>query len=72
MVACDIEAELKSLARYQTMLVELEIVLKGIGTRRGWSSTRIAGAVLGMEGRINAVERRVQMLLIEAAKDDDL
>jgi len=46
--------------------------LKRIAYNRSWSHIRIAAAVLGLEERINQVERRVQMLLIETIKDDDL
>jgi uncharacterized protein with PhoU and TrkA domain len=72
MSAGQIEAELRSLARYRGMLVELEMTLKRLAASRGWSSTRIAESVFGLEGRINAVERRVQMLLTQAERDDDL
>jgi uncharacterized protein with PhoU and TrkA domain len=47
-------------------------VLRRVAVERAWKETMIADALLELEQRINAVERRVQMLLIEAAKDDDL
>jgi ribosome-binding protein aMBF1 (putative translation factor) len=67
-----IEAELRTLAQHQKMLLELDQVLRRIGTERGWSQTRLATVLVELEQRINQIERRVQMLLIEAAKDDDL
>ncbi len=67
-----IETELRTLAQHQKILLELNQVLRRIGTEPGWSRTRLAAALIELEQRINEVERRVQMLLIEAARDDDL
>jgi hypothetical protein len=47
-------------------------MLRRIGTERGWSRTRLTAELIELEQRINEVEHRVQMLLIEAAADDDL
>ena len=67
-----IEVELRILSRRQKVLMEIEQVLKRIAAGRGWSRTRVTAALVELEQHINAVGRRVQMLLIEAAKDDDL
>jgi hypothetical protein len=64
-----IVAELRTLAQHQKVLLELDQMLRRIGSKRGWSRTRLAGE---LKQRINEIEWRVQMLLIEAAKDDDL
>jgi len=53
-------------------LLELDQVLRRIGTERGWSRTRLTVEILELGQRIKEIERRVQTLLIEAAKDDDL
>jgi ribosome-binding protein aMBF1 (putative translation factor) len=66
-----IDAELQTLARHQKVLLELDQVLRRIGTERGWSRTKLAHELIELEQRINQIERRVQMLLIQAAKDDD-
>jgi hypothetical protein len=67
-----IEAELRTLAGHQKILLELDQVLRRIGTERGWSRTRLSAELIELQRRIRQIERRVQMLLIEAAKDDDL
>jgi len=67
-----IDAELRTLAQHQKVLLELDQVLRRIGTERGWSRTRPAAELIELGQRIKEVERRVEMLLIEAAKDDDL
>ncbi len=67
-----IDAELRTLAQHQKVLLELDQVLRRIGTERGWSRTRLAAELIELGQRINEVEHRVQTLLIEAAKDDDL
>ena len=67
-----IDAELRTLAQHQKVLLELDQVLRRIGTERGWSRTRPTAEILELGQRIKEVERRVQTLLIEAATDDDL
>ena len=67
-----IESELRTMAQHQKILLELDQVLRRIETEPGWSRTRLAAALIELEQRINEVERRVQMLLIEAANNDDL
>jgi ribosome-binding protein aMBF1 (putative translation factor) len=67
-----ITAELRTLAQHQKVLLELDQMLRRLATERGWSRTRLAAELVELEQRINEVERRVQMLLIEAAADDDL
>ncbi len=67
-----IDAELRTLAQHQKVLLELDQVLRRIGTERGWSRTRLTAEILELGQRIKEVERRVQTLLIEAVKDDDL
>jgi ribosome-binding protein aMBF1 (putative translation factor) len=67
-----IAAELRTLAQHQKLLLELDQMLRRIGTERHWSRTRLAAELTELEQRINEVERRMQMLLIEAAVDDDL
>jgi hypothetical protein len=67
-----IESELRTMAQHQKILLELDQVLRRIGTEPGWRWTRLAAELIELEQRINEVERRVQMLLIEAANDDDL
>jgi hypothetical protein len=66
-----IEAELQTLAEHQKVLLELDQVLRRIGTERSWSRTKLADELTALEQRINQIERRVQMLIIQAAKDDD-
>jgi hypothetical protein len=36
-----IDAELQTLARHQKVLLELDQVLRRIGTERGWSRTKL-------------------------------
>jgi uncharacterized protein with PhoU and TrkA domain len=72
MSVSQIDSELRKLSYHQKVLMELEEVLRRVAVERAWKETMIADALLELEQRINAVERRVQMLLIEAAKDDDL
>jgi ribosome-binding protein aMBF1 (putative translation factor) len=67
-----IDAELRTLAQHQKVLLELDQVLRRIATERGWSRARLMAKILELGQRIKEVERRVQTLLIEAAKDDDL
>ena len=67
-----IDAELRTLVQHQKVLLELDQVLRRIGTERGWSRTRLTAEILMLGQRIKEVECRVQTLLIEAAKDDDL
>jgi hypothetical protein len=67
-----IAAELRTLAQHQKVLLELDQMLRWIGTERGWSRTRLVAELVELEQRIKEVERRVQMLLIEAAAADDL
>ena len=67
-----IDAELRTLAQHQKVLLEMDQVLRRIGTERGWSRTRLTAEILELGQRIKEVERRVQTLLIEAVKDDDL
>ena len=67
-----IDTELRTLARHQKVLLELDQALRRIGTERGWSRTRLTAETLELGQRIKEVERRGQTLLIEAAKDDDL
>jgi hypothetical protein len=67
-----IDAELQTLARHQKILLELEEVLRRIGTERGWSRTRLGARFIQLEQCINAIERRVQMLPTKAASDDKL
>jgi len=67
-----IDAELRTLAQHQKVLLELDQVFRRIGTERGWSRTRLAAELIELGRRIKEVERRVEMLLIAAAKDDDL
>jgi hypothetical protein len=72
MSVSQIDSELRKLSYHQKVLMELEEVLRRVAVERVWKETMIADALLELEQGINAVERRVQMLLIEAAKDDDL
>ena len=67
-----IAAELRTLAQHQKVLLGLDQMLRRLATERGWSRTWLAAELIELEQRINKVERRVQMLLIEAAADDDL
>ena len=67
-----IDAELRTLAQHQKVLLELDQVLRRIRTERGWSWTRLAAELIELGRRIKEVERRVEMLLIAAAKDDSL
>jgi len=67
-----IAAELRTLAQHQKVLLGLDQMLRRLATECGWSRTRLAAELIELEQRINEVERRVQMLLIEAAADDDL
>jgi hypothetical protein len=67
-----IDAELQTLARHQKILLELDEVLRRIGTERGWSRTRLGAELIQLEQCVNAIERRVQMLLIKVASDDNL
>ena len=66
-----IESELHKLSNHQKVLMGLEQVLKQIAAERAWKKAEVASSLVEIERLINAVERRVQMLLIEAAKDDD-
>ena len=66
-----IAAELHTLTQHQKVLVELDQVLRRIGTERGWSRTRLTAELIELEQRSKEVELRVQMLLGEAATDDD-
>jgi hypothetical protein len=63
-----IGAELRTLAQHQKVLLELDQMLRRIGTERGWSRTRLTAEILELGQRIKKVERRVQTLLIEAAR----
>jgi uncharacterized protein with PhoU and TrkA domain len=72
MGASEIDSELRKLSSHQKALIELEEVLRQVAVEGAWKETRIADALLELEQRINAIERRVQMLLIEAARDDKL
>jgi hypothetical protein len=68
-----IAVELHTLAQHQKVLVELDQMLRRIGTERGWSRTRLTAELSELEQRSREVElRRVQMLLRESATDDDL
>jgi hypothetical protein len=67
-----IGAELHTLAQHQKVLVELDQMLRCIGTERGWSRRRLTAELIELEQRIKEVELRVQMLLRESATDDDL
>ena len=48
-----IDAELQTLARHQKVLLELDQVLRRIGTERGWSRTKLADELIELEQRIN-------------------
>jgi hypothetical protein len=67
-----IAAELHTQAQHQKVLVELDQMLRRIGTERGWSRTRLTAELIELEQRIKEVELRVQMLLKESATDDGL
>jgi hypothetical protein len=48
-----IAAELRTLAQHQKVLLELDQMLRRIGTERGWSRTRLAAELIELEQRIN-------------------
>src|SRR5713101_1494489 len=57
-----IDADLRTLAQHQKVLLELDRVLRRIRTERGWSRTRLTPEILELGQRIKEVERRVQTL----------
>jgi hypothetical protein len=67
-----IAAELRTLAQHQKVLLELEQMLRRMRTERGWTGTKLATEVIELQKRLKEVERRVEMLLMKAAADDDL
>jgi hypothetical protein len=48
---------LRTLAQHQKVLLELDQMLRRIGTERSWSRTRLAIALIELEQRINSSAR---------------
>jgi len=53
-----IAAELHTLAQHQKVLMELDQVLRRIGTERGWSRPRLTAELIELEQRIKRLNSR--------------